>query len=274
MRLLTSAHYKTCYMTIWYGVPAQITTCPCDCDSRQFISPPRAYNVRRYSNMVQQPGDNEDSPLLINSSPVVNEDQVTFHEDTEKMDQHLVFKIGAAMLSFSTLGLFNSSIGVVLSLLSHHYSLTDLHVSLVFLAGPIGYILAAQFSDAIHYRFGQRGIAVIGPVLQIIATITVAMHSSFGVVLVGFAIQGLGTGLLDGSWCAWAGSMVKANTISGLLHGSYSIGGAAGPFLVTILTARHGSWWTWYYILVCPNLDSIRQCDLTLRRLEYPSCLS
>lgn len=166
------------------------------------------------------------------------------------------FKIAAAMYSFVTLGLFNSSMGAVLPLLSRYYNLTDLHVSSIFLVGPIGYVFAAQCSDAIHYRFGQRGIAVAGPLLQIMSTAFAAAHPRFGLVLVAFALQGLGTGLLDGSWCAWAGSMEKANTISGLLHGSYSVGGAIGPFLVTLLAAGDWPWWHWYSILVCDFISS------------------
>lgn len=162
----------------------------------------------------------------------------------------LAFKIAAAMFSFCTLGLFNSSMGAVLPLLSHHYHLSDLNVSLIFLAGPVGYVIAAQFSDVLHDRYGQRGIAVIGPIFQFISTATAASHPSFGMMLIAFGFQGLGAGLLDGSWCAWAGSMEKANTISGLLHGSYSLGGAAGPFLVTAMTTRRKPWYSWYSFLV------------------------
>ncbi|KAL6704804.1 hypothetical protein ACN47E_007608 [Coniothyrium glycines] len=191
--------------------------------------------------MMSPEGHSENSPLL----------------NDDKMDLPLAFKIAAAMLSFVTLGLFNSSIGAVLPLLSRHYNLSDVHVSSIFLAGPIGYIIAAQCSDSVHYRFGQRGIAVLGPALQIIATTLAASHLNFAAILTAFAIQGLGTGLLDGSWCAWAGSMAKANTISGLLHGSYSVGGAIGPFFVTILATRHQPWWTWYYVLAGTSFLSL-----------------
>jgi fucose permease len=204
--------------------------------------------------MATRMHDTESSPLLNGrtSSEVtgITENEVPT-KVSSKPDMSLAFKIGAAMFSFTTLGLFNSSIGAVLPLISHHYHLTDVHVSLLFLAGPIGYIFAAQCSGAIHHHFGQRGIAFTGPIFQIIATLLIALHPRFGWVLVAFGIQGLGTGLLDGSWCAWAGSMEKANTISGLLHGSYSAGGAAGPFLVTMITASHDRpWYLWYYFLV------------------------
>jgi fucose permease len=199
--------------------------------------------------MAHQPNDNEDSPLIVVTRPTGNEDDID-NEDDGTMDTRLVFKIGAAMYSFVTLGLFNSSIGAVLPLLSSHYGLTDLQVSSIFLVSPIGYVIAAQCSDTVHYRFGQRGVAIAGPLLQILATATAATHPSFGLLLLAFTFQGLGTGLLDGSWCAWAGSMERANTISGLLHGSYSVGGALGPFVVTVLTTKGLMWWTWYSILV------------------------
>ncbi|KAH7414000.1 major facilitator superfamily domain-containing protein [Phaeosphaeria sp. MPI-PUGE-AT-0046c] len=168
------------------------------------------------------------------------------------------------MFSFSTLGIFNSSIGAVLPLMSRHYNLTDLHVSFLFLAGPVGYILAAQFSDTVHWHFGQRGIAFLGPTLQIIATLAIGLHPRFELVLAGFAIAGSGIGFLDGSWCAWAGNMERANTISGLLHGSYSIGGAAGPFLVTVITTGHHPWYIWYYIMAAMSC-----CELLVLVLAF-----
>ncbi|KAH3906079.1 hypothetical protein HBH56_208210 [Parastagonospora nodorum] len=161
------------------------------------------------------------------------------------------------MVSFSTLGLFNSSIGAVLPPIRHHYNLTDLHVSVLFLASPLGYIFAAQCSDIIHQRFGQRGIAITGPVFQILANLIIALHPRFGWVLVAFGLQGIGAGLLDGSWCAWAGSMEKANTISGMLHGSYSVGGAAGPFLATVITTSNRPWYLWYWVLVIQSVAEL-----------------
>jgi hypothetical protein len=217
-------------------------------------------SAQRRINMAYQPSSDENSPLLNGRVSNTTDEQDTSPHVSGKMNIRLGFKIAAAMYSFITLGLFNSSIGAILPLLSKHYKLTDLQVSSIFLAGPIGYVFAAQCSDTIHHRFGQRGIATAGPVLQIIATVTAAAHPKFEVVLVAFVFQGLGTGLLDGSWCAWAGSMEKANTISGLLHGCYSVGGAMGPFLVTVLTAKGEKWWTWYGILVRSNRNVEESC--------------
>jgi fucose permease len=194
--------------------------------------------------------NNESSPLLTGQTDLDDVGHNTRENPKTPINYGLALKIGAAMVSFASLGLFNSSIGAVLPLISDYYSLTDLHVSLLFLASPFGYIFAAQCSDTIHWRFGQRGIAVIGPLLQLISTFMIALHPRFGWVLVAFALQGLGMGLLDGSWSAWVGSMEKANTVLGLLHGSYSVGAAAAPFLVTMITTGERPWYLWYYVLV------------------------
>ncbi|KAH6614874.1 MFS transporter-like protein [Boeremia exigua] len=191
----------------------------------------------------------EAAPLLGDDAPLHNNDS-TSQRTSQDVDPRFALKIAAAMFSFATLGLFNSSIGVLLPLISAHYNLSDLHVSLIFVFGPVGYIVAAQMSSLVHYHFGQFGIALLGPVLQIIAAALLSLHPPFGLVLVGFAVQGLGSGLLDGSWCAWAGSMEKSSTMSGFLHGSYSAGAATAPILITAMTTNGHAWYTWCYVLV------------------------
>lgn len=192
----------------------------------------------------------EDAPLLGSHEAALQPTSTTSPLAQQHVSQRLAFKIAATMLSFGTLGLFNSSIGALLPSLSSHYSLSDLHVSLIFLVGPLGYILAAQLSSSIHFQFGQFGVALAGPVLQLIAAALLSARPRFGIMLVGFAVQGLGTGLLDGSWCAWAGAMDRASTVSGLLHGSYSAGAAGAPLIVTFITEKGHAWCEWYYVLV------------------------
>jgi fucose permease len=162
-----------------------------------------------------------------------------------------VLRIAATMYSFAVIGLFTSTIGALLPSISHHYALNDTRVSLIFLLGPIGYVFAAQTNAYIHTRFGQVGVATIGPIFHIVSAGVIALHPPFPVLLLSFIFAAIGTGLLDGSWCAWAGGMSKANTISGMLHGSFSVGAAVGPFLAGALMIKGlRPWYEWYYILV------------------------
>jgi len=58
--------------------------------------------------------------------------------------------------------------------------------------------------------------------------------------------------MLDGSWCAYAAGMENAGFVSGLLHGSFSVGAAVGPFFAGALMEKGMEWWVWYYGMVSP----------------------
>ncbi|KAI4867826.1 MFS general substrate transporter [Hypoxylon rubiginosum] len=155
------------------------------------------------------------------------------------------------MFSFIVLGMMVSTLGVMVPQFETFYGLTDLHVSFVFLVWPVGYVIAAYLNGAIHVRFGQRGIAIVGPLFHIIMTVAASLHPPFPVLLIALAVGSLGTGILDGSFCAWAGGMYNANVVQGFLHGSYSTGAALGPFLAgTMLSVGHTPWYAWYYVLL------------------------
>ncbi|KAI1760325.1 MFS general substrate transporter [Hypoxylon sp. FL1150] len=154
------------------------------------------------------------------------------------------------MYSFIVLGMMVSTLGVMVPQFETYYGLSDLQVSFVFLVWPVGYVAAAYLNDVIHVRFGQRGIAVVGPLFHILLTVVASLHPPFPVLLVALALGSLGTGILDGSYCAWAGGMENANVVQGFLHGSYSTGAALGPFLAgTMLSVGHTPWYAWYYVL-------------------------
>lgn len=182
----------------------------------------------------------ETEPLLSTRSPVKDDERRT----------RVHFRIAAAMYSFLVLGILTSTIGVMLPKLEVEYQLSDIKVSLIFLVNPIGYLTAASLNSKIHLQLGQRGIALIGPIAHLVFTLTASCHPNFYVLLVAFAVAGFGLGLLDGSWCAWAGAMENANTVSGFLHGSYSLGASLGPFLAGTLLSKGHPWYYWYYVLV------------------------
>jgi fucose permease len=172
------------------------------------------------------------------------------------------------MMSFVMLGLFTSSIGVMLPQISTYYDLADLHVSFIFLAVPFGYVIAASLNPLIHAQFGQRGIAFLGPVLLIISAVGIGLHLRFGILLAAYAIMAMGTGLLDGSWCAYAATMPNAGLVSGLLHGSFSVGAAVGPFCAGMAMEKGMRWWVWYYALVrFSPTPTVPPCCLAVEKL-------
>ncbi|KAL0935587.1 major facilitator superfamily transporter [Colletotrichum truncatum] len=168
----------------------------------------------------------------------------------EHKDETIALRIAAAAWSFVVVGLFTSTTGVVIPHLEEHYKLTDIQVSAIFLVMPIGYIIASWRNDFIHNKFGQRGIATIGPLCHLVYAATASFRPPFPVFLLAAAIGAFGIGLIDGSWCAWVAALRQANTLSGLLHGSFSTGAAICPYLVGIMLSESGSlWYRWFYVL-------------------------
>jgi hypothetical protein len=189
-------------------------------------------------------------------SPQTGQDEDDNRSPLRETSASLRTRTAATMLSFFILGVFTSTIGVVLPYLERYYHLTDIQVSVIFLAAPVGYVLAAQLNGLVHLRLGQRGIAVIGPLFQLLFAGGAAAHPPFPFLLVAVAAGNFGAGLIDASWCAWAAGRENANFISGLLHGSYSAGAAAGPFIAGTLLSAGRPWWHWYYVLVRTSLTT------------------
>ncbi|KAK2599685.1 hypothetical protein N8I77_011418 [Diaporthe amygdali] len=210
----------------------------------------------------------ERQPLLRHVAPVpIQEDSNTLPDDLCHAHEHdtshprttsTVAKILATTTSFLVLGMIISTPGVILPHLEAHYHLSDVRASLIFLVAPWGYLAGAYLNDPIHQRLGQRGIAIIAPVCQALFTATAssfhdARRGGFEVFLAATVFANFGNGLLDGSWCAWAGGLggARRNLVQGLLHGCFSAGAGLGPFLAGTLFSVYGApWWSWYYVLL------------------------
>ncbi|KUI69700.1 Bypass of stop codon protein 6 [Cytospora mali] len=214
------------------------------------------------------PSYTEEQPLLrrVPPRPAEDDDQLSEsaacvaheHDTTHERSTSTISMILATLLSFLVLGLIVSTPGVVLPHLEDHYSLSDVQASLIFLVSPVGYLSGAYLNDLIHWRLGQRGIAVIAPICQVLFTgLASSFHDpargGFEVFLIATVVGNFGNGLIDGSWCAWAGGLGgrRRNTVQGLLHGSFSIGAGLGPFLAgTVFSMWKAPWWGWYYFLL------------------------
>jgi fucose permease len=114
----------------------------------------------------------------------------------------------------------------------------------------VGYTLAAFANNAIHTRYGQRGIAIIGPGLHVVAFLAVALHPPYLVLILVFVLAGLGSGLVDAGWNAWIGSMPDSSGIMGSLHSSYSLGAALAPVVANAVITKLGwRWYGFYYLM-------------------------
>lgn len=156
--------------------------------------------------------------------------------------------------SFILMGMSDGAIGALIPYLETYYSISYTIVSLVFLSPFIGYLLAALFNNLIHHHFGQRGVAILGPVCRLIGFIPMACHPPYPALPVVMLFTGFGNGIEDSAWNAWVGNMKKANELLGIIHGCYGLGATIGPLIATAMVTKGGlQWYTFYYVLVGVN---------------------
>lgn len=106
-----------------------------------------------------------------------------------------------------------------------------------------------------HIRFGQRGVAIVGPTCHLLSFVIICVHPPWPVIVIMFAFIGFGNGLIDAAWCAWIGNMAQANQVQGVLQGSYALGATIAPLISTTMFTKGGlQWYTFYYIMVSVDL--------------------
>lgn len=104
-----------------------------------------------------------------------------------------------------------------------------------------------------HVKFGQRGVAIVGPACHLISYIVFSVHPPYPVLVVMFIFVGFGNGLIDAAWCAWIGNMANSNEVSGVLQACYALGATIAPLIATALISKAGlGWYAFYYIMVSP----------------------
>lgn len=115
----------------------------------------------------------------------------------------------------------------------------------------MGYVASALTNNAIHVRFGQRGIAFIVSVTHLIAFIVISLHPPYPVLAVIFMVAAYGNGLADSGYNAWVGDMANANEVLGFLHGFYGLGALLSPLIATTVITKAGwQWYEFYYLMI------------------------
>ncbi|KAF4307248.1 hypothetical protein GTA08_BOTSDO05339 [Botryosphaeria dothidea] len=174
------------------------------------------------------------------------------------------YRTFSAFWSFFIMGANDAAYGALLPYLEEYYDLTYTIVSLVFLSPLIGYCASALLNNTVHLKFGQRGVAFLGPLCHLIAYAVMVAHPPYPVLVIVFAIAGFGNGLEDAGWNAWMGSMANANEVLGFLHAFYSFGATISPLVATsMITKANLQWFEFYYVMVGCSALELAFCLIT-----------
>ncbi|KAF3800504.1 hypothetical protein GCG54_00003402, partial [Colletotrichum gloeosporioides] len=162
------------------------------------------------------------------------------------------FRFCVTLLSFTIMGMNDAAIGALIPYIETYYNVTYTVVALLFLSPFVGYVIAALSNNLIHNHFGQRSVAVLGPLSRIVGYIPLALHPPYPVLPVVLLFTGLGNGLEDSAWNAWVGNMQNANELLGIIHGAYGVGGTIGPLIASAMVTKGQKlpWYAFYYVMI------------------------
>ncbi|KAL4772356.1 MFS general substrate transporter [Aspergillus nidulans var. acristatus] len=160
------------------------------------------------------------------------------------------WRLLATFASFAVVGASDGVYGALVPYLRDDYKLSTTVVSLIFMTPFAGYTIATLIVNKIHMTFGQRGIAIIGPLCHIIPFATMAIRPPWPAMLAVYVIVGLGNGLIDAAWNSWIADMVNANTMMGLLGAFYGLGATLSPTIATQMIKSGLRWNHFYYTLL------------------------
>ncbi|KAK3946269.1 major facilitator superfamily domain-containing protein [Diplogelasinospora grovesii] len=162
-----------------------------------------------------------------------------------------IFRFCTTLYSFILMGMNDGAIGALIPYIEDYYHISYTVLSLVFLAPFIGYLLAALLNNKIHHKFGQLGVAILGPLGRLIGYFPMAFHPPYPALPIVMLFPGFGSGLEDSAWNAWIGNMQNANELLGVLHGAYGLGATIGPLIATAMVTRAGlPWYAFYYLMI------------------------
>ncbi|OAA76310.1 Major facilitator superfamily domain, general substrate transporter [Akanthomyces lecanii RCEF 1005] len=154
-------------------------------------------------------------------------------------------------LALFIMGMNDACIGALLPYIEPYYNVNYTQVSTLFAVPFVGYVAAALSNNWIHYKFGQRGVAFIGPICRVIGYLPMALHPPFPVLPVALLVAGYGNGIEDSGYNAWVGNMHQANELLGLVHGAYGLGATISPLIASaMVTKGHLQWYTFYYVMI------------------------
>ena len=122
-------------------------------------------------------------------------------------------------------------------------------MSLIFVGQALGFVFAAVFLDTMRAKLGRARVLGLGQALMVCGYIPLVATAPFFVIVPFFFFVGTGIAINVAMGNIFCGSLQNSTFVLGLLHGSYGIGGVAGPLISTALVTLAGALWSRYYIL-------------------------
>jgi fucose permease len=164
-------------------------------------------------------------------------------------------RIGLAYGSFVMIGANDGALGVLLPSIGRYYSVDKSTISLLFLFGTGGYMLAAFTSGLAVDKLGIRRALLLSTGLFLLGAGLLSLALPFAVSLLGQLLLAFGIGIIDAGFNSYIAGLPRNNTVLlNYLHAFYGVGALIGPAVASGLLALGFAWNNVYLVWVLVSL--------------------
>ncbi len=155
----------------------------------------------------------------------------------------------AYYLAFIILGMTTAASGPSLLKLADHTSSGLDRISLIFVFGPLGYLIGSFFGGRAYDRFPGHKLMAVTLLLIAIASILIPISSTLNILLFAMFLSGLAAGILDvgcNTLLLWTHREKSGPFMNGL-HFFFGVGSLIAPLLLAqVLLRTNDIYWMYY----------------------------
>jgi len=157
-------------------------------------------------------------------------------------------QIGIAFFAFILIGANDGATGVLIPSLRTQYGVDKATISLFFLFGVLGYLVAAFNSGLLVQKLGIRRFLLLGIISFLLSVAALSFIPPFYVAVLLLLPLGFGGALLDAGLNAYIAGLPRNTALLNYLHAFYGAGALLGPIVVST-TLAIGLTWNYVYVV-------------------------
>ena len=192
------------------------------------------------------------------TSNVENENQL--HENLQTIPDTIVsslrvkLQIGFAFLTFILIGANDAVIGILLPRWGSYYQVDKTTLSCAFLAGSVGYLIAALNSNFLSRKLGNVRFLLLGKMSFLSGIIIFCCQPPLYILLGVPLLLGFGAAILEAALNSHLAKLPNKTALLNYLHAFYGVGALLSPFIASQLLATEFSWNAIYLLLAAVSL--------------------
>lgn len=193
------------------------------------------------------------------------QEQTILEERPATPGASLRWQLGLSFTAFILMGANDGALGVLLPSIRAHYGVDKGTISLIFLAGSLGYLTAAFNSGPLAGKLGYRRFLVAGTGSFLVGATLYSLMPFFIFILLAGLLIGFGIGCIDAGLNAYIAGLPDNTAKLNYLHAFYGVGAWLGPVIASgLLTAQLG-WSSVYLVWIALGLLVLIGFALTFR---------